>query len=335
MAVFQIGQQAIKPSAAGEVTRGLQKFRAGRRGTEQQKLQDQLAQLKLQQLRAQIRQIGVPTGASDLATQKANAFREILDPNTPPEKKKLLMGLMSSGAQQTVNISQGGLAKGVGEQLKEFKQAQTDINKFAANPENADLAKGFDVGIKTDAKGNLVLNVVQKARPTSEQVNKQEFLRLLRVKVDRLKEISAKTKKLTGPITGRVRGMLAETIGGQNEFVELKQILDSLIIRVYMLSGKQINETELKFLQSIQPQANDPADTYETRLNGFFNELKVISEITDALWQETGIRMPPTGAPGKKEIKTLSASQAQKLLDAAGGDKDLARKRARDLGFDL
>lgn len=58
MSVFQIGPQAIKPTKVGEVSRGLQAFRAGQQQIQQQKQQQQLNQLKLQQLRAQIEQAG-------------------------------------------------------------------------------------------------------------------------------------------------------------------------------------------------------------------------------------------------------------------------------------
>jgi hypothetical protein len=211
-------------------------------------------------------------------------------------------------------------------QLSEFKKGQGAIAEFTANPENADINKEFDIGLETDSKGVLQLKIGKGSQPTSEQLNKKEFSRLLRSKVEEINEITADTN-LTGPIQGPVRRALAETLGGQDEFVKLKQLLDSLIIRVYMLSGKQINETELKFLQSIQPQSNDPTSTFRTRLKGFYDELKTISNISDNLWNEAGIRLPGEQQPAipaqrtQPQTETRTTEQEarlQELLRKAG-----------------
>lgn len=294
----------------------------------QQEQNQQFSNLKLQQLRKQIEQIGVESpesGSSVLARIKAQLLQKMFDPATTPEQKKQIIDSgVFGGARQTVNVNQGGqLQKTVGEQLTETKKAQTDINAFVANPENSDIAKALDFSIETNAKGIPQLNITQKKQPTSEQINKKEFLKLLRAKVERINEITS-NKKLTGPIQGPVRRALAETVGGQTDFVELKQLLDSLIIRVYMLSGKQINETELRFLQSIQPQDNDPTDTFDTRLKGFYNELKTISLISEELWNEAGIRLP-SGKPIPRietPVTKLSAKDAQAITWARKNKND-------------
>lgn len=66
MAITQIGQQAIKPTRLGEVTRGLQGFRAGQQGIQNRELQQLLQKLQLQNLVSQI-------GTRDVTKKKTAA----------------------------------------------------------------------------------------------------------------------------------------------------------------------------------------------------------------------------------------------------------------------
>jgi len=223
------------------------------------------------------------------------------------ERDMALLNILNKPSMQ-VTVNTGDLQRAVGEQLQDFSQAQRDINQFKANPENRDLAKDFDIGVETSSKGILQLNVEGKKAPTSEQIKERKFGELLKSKIVQINDIVTKVREipLTGPIAGRTRGALAEVIGGQSEFVKLKQLLDSLIMRVYMMSGKQVNETEMKLFKGMQPQANDPSDTFDTRLIGFYRELKDMSGISDALWNDLGLKTP-SGA----DISTLERPKAQ------------------------
>jgi len=217
-------------------------------------------------------------------------------------------------ADTTVNLNQGPSVGDINQQLGAFKSGQQAIDAFVNNPLNSEFIQNKKFGLKTNTKGELIFDVQDKDRPTAEQIMTREFRELLKNKVERLRGLVA--KGLTGPVEGPVRGLFAETIGGQDEFVEMKQLLDSLILRAYMLSGKQISGPELDHLKGMQPQANDPDTTAMKRLDGFFEELQVMSEVSDKLWNELGIRTPKS-AP-KKDVRGMSMEELKKLV---GGNK--------------
>lgn len=79
MALFQIGPQAIKPTAIGEISSGLQVYQAGKQRFEQQKMLRQLQQAQIQLQQAQAARLmrpeqQKPTSASELINQMKLMF---------------------------------------------------------------------------------------------------------------------------------------------------------------------------------------------------------------------------------------------------------------------
>lgn len=254
-------------------------------------LQQQAQQAELLQLLAKPK---TPESESQFTAFLGRKIAE----GTASEEEKTLFGQLTKVPEGT-QIFMGEAGPGtVANQLEAFGRAQRQINDFTQNPENADLSKDFKAGVVTNPKGQLVLDIKAKDKPTAEQIKSREFLELLKAKVDRI-NVLAKEKSKIGPIQGRFAKAKGALIGGEPVATELNQLLDSLIMRVYMLSGKQINETELRFLQGIQPQVKDPDDTFDTKLQGFYNELKQLSGISDKLWNEAGIKTPTSIKPTK------------------------------------
>jgi hypothetical protein len=82
-----------------------------------------------------------------------------------------------------------------------------------------------------------------------------------------------------GPLTGRVREGTSKVFNDP-KFVEFKSKLGQLRTIVYSLSGKQINETELKWLdERILPELTSPSKNFNATLKVFKDWLKTKNDM--------------------------------------------------------
>ncbi len=176
MAVFQIGPQAIKPSPVGEVSRGLQSFRAGQDAIKQKRMTEQLNQLRLQQLRAQVQQRNqplpagfVPSSVSESATGgRTTTFKkpEVAAPTASDAKFYIDRGYSAIEAKSILDKKFGlegpqGKAREPKEIATELSKWQTIYNKTREvgvlgqfgdihDPETADLATETIAGLRDE-----------------------------------------------------------------------------------------------------------------------------------------------------------------------------------------
>ena len=144
MAVFQIGQQAIKPSTIGEIARGLNAYQSSKQAFEQQKQQKQMAELQMKQMQAQ----------TFLTQQQGNLFGQ-------PKQLNLLKFLLNQKAVEskletnalgrkktTAEIGQIGLPTPKTQEELDSLRARTDLAKSQIDPK---------IQAKRDADRDLVL----------------------------------------------------------------------------------------------------------------------------------------------------------------------------------
>lgn len=227
-----------------------------------------------------------------------------------PEQVQNYISRVGAPPSTTVNVNTADMQKNIKQQLDSVKEGEEGIRAFVSNPENADIVRNMDLGMETDTKGILTLQVKPKKAPTGEQINQKQMTELLRQKVSEINKLAA-DKSLYGPVEGRLNKIAMETIGTVPEAVKLQQLLQSLIIRVYMLSGKQINQIEMNMLRELQPQLDDPDTTFKTRLDGFYNELKAMSEISDELWSQLGLKTTKQAMPQTKQVEPVKPNVDQ------------------------
>lgn len=297
MAVFQIGPQAIKPTKIGEVSRGLQAFRAGQQQIQQQKQQQQLNQAKLQQLRAQTRQIGVQPpegGSSVLARMKAGAIEEFLNPNTSPERKKSLLSILSSGGA-TTNVFTGDTRIDASEQgkiLTILQQQADELNRGGKFP-NATAV------VSTDAKGNSILKLEQKAAPSATE---RKDISEAAASLDSLDNLGTLfDSAFVGPFIGRA-GQVKEIFGKnpdqQSAFLAATAIFKNAIIK--QITGAQMGENEAKRIMKQVPSPEDSPKTWKNKREQSIKNIEFLKKRRAEVQRSAGLR--PTSAGDTKQF---------------------------------
>ncbi len=196
------------------------------------------------------------------------------------------------------------------EQIGILRDLQTAANEFNAEG----ISPNFEAIIKTDTKGQNIIALEPKTKPTSEERNQEVLLTAVRESMKNIAEVA--TAKRVGPIQGRLTSIKAELIGSDPSGAELISELNSLILFVYGLSGKQVNETEFKILGNLMPKITNPDSTFTKRYNTFLRRLKTISGIRDNIWNQIGISQINKQARPGVDIRTLSDAELEKI---AGG----------------
>lgn len=112
---------------------------------------------------------------------------------------------------------------------------------------------------------------------TSEMIVANQQAGTLQETLERVKTLY--DPNFVGPIAGRAGGIAQKTIGVDPKkaqfYSDLAQIQNTLI---YMLSGKQINESEYNRLKEQLPSKELPASTFEARMKTFEATLSSIIE---------------------------------------------------------
>lgn len=103
---------------------------------------------------------------------------------------------------------------------------------------------------------------------TGEMITTGQQINTLKETFDRVNTLYK--KEYVGPIQGRTGGLKEKTVGLKAEqaqfYSDLEQTKNSLI---YLMSGKQINESEFKRLMAQLPDRNLPSGVFEARMKNF------------------------------------------------------------------
>lgn len=298
MAVFQIGQQAIKPTALGEIASGLQAFRAGQQGLQDRKMQQQLNQLKLQQLRAQIEQIGQqkPLTPGQGISQLQLDFLKRL----PPDKlKEVLQQMITKPASQTnIALDLAGTKASAEQQAKNLVAMSAEAAKLNASGKfpNATVVVG------TDAKGNSVLKFEQKAAPAAAERTKIAEAKASIDALNNLKTLFDDLETQTGPIIGRATpplGLIGKTTQKQENLLAATFAFKNRIIKE--ITGAQMSEQEATRIMKQVPDITDPAKRWQAKWDQTVKNLKFIQARRQEVLRSAGLR--PTGVGDIKQFK--------------------------------
>lgn len=182
-------------------------------------------------------------------------------------------------------------------QIENLRTLQTAANAF----NESGFVPNFSAIVKTDAKGVNVIALEAKEKPSSEERNQEVLLGAVRKSLNNIRQVA--TAKKIGPIQGRWTSLRAQIIGGDPSGAQLKNELTSLIMIVYGLSGKQINENEMKLYENMMPKITDPDDTFVANFDTFMERVKTLSGIRQDLWNKIGIS---GGQPTKNDIRNTT-----------------------------
>lgn len=238
------------------------------------------------------------SGSSIFSRTKNRFTEEFLNPNTTTERRQLLKGSgILGGSGTTVNVNTGDTFQSADAQIKRIQTMQEAANRFNENS----LAPNQKAVVKTDSKGNNVIALEGLGTPTSEERSQKVLLDVVRSSMDNIATVAGleigedgkfkSTGKLgrTGPIEGTLTNIRTKLIGGDPSGAQLQNELTSLIMTVYALSGKQINENEFKVHSKMMPSIFDPDDTFISNYNTFLGRLKTLSGIREDLWEKLGL----------------------------------------------
>jgi len=304
MAVFQIGQQAIKPSPIGEVARGLQAYRAGQQQIEQQKQSQMLNQLKMQMLRAQIgltgaqaQATGVPkpqTPSQGINQLQLDFLNRIKDPDA---RDKILEQMITKpSSSTTVNVTPADNARSASEQYERLKTLSSTADKFNASGINPNAI----AVVKTDAKGNNVLALEQKESPgAGERTDMAEAAASVDA-LTNLKTLFDDLDTFTGPIVGRttpILGLIGQTKQKQEDLLAATFAFKNRIIKE--ITGAQMSEQEADRIMKQVPDITDPSKRWISKWEQTVKNLEFIQERRRKVLDAAGIR--PTSAGETKK----------------------------------
>jgi len=148
----------------------------------------------------------------------------------------------------------------------------------------------------------------------SPTVVRQSYSQLNNVSksVDKLESIVNRSS-ITGPVTGRAR-KIGTRFFSDADATELKNVVGQLRPIIYGLSGKQINEAELEWLNTeILPNITQPDENFETTLEVFKKWLKQ----SQGSLEEQFPSLKPKGAPAtvpSEGIKKISSDEEYDAL---------------------
>ena len=140
-----------------------------------------------------------------------------------------------------------------------------------------------------------------------------------------IKGLVEKSSKLSGPITGRVRGNISKLVADP-EWVRVMTKIGKLRPVIYALSGKQINEAEQKWLSDeILPNLTKPTENFMVLLNDFIDWTQTKYNSRLGAYTSAGYRTDkfkpiekltkPTPTP-KTDYKSLSNEELMRKLEA-------------------
>ncbi len=234
-----------------------------------------------------------------------------IDQRTAKEQKRL--DDIFAGRPMVQIQLPGEQVKAGREQIGILRDLTTAASEFNAEG----IAPNFRAVVKTDVKGRNVIALEPKTKPTSEERNQEVLLTAVRESMANIADVA--TAKRVGPIQGQFTKIKAELIGSDPSGAELVSELNSLILFVYGLSGKQVNETEFKVLGKLMPQITDPDRTFTARYNTFLRRLKTISGIRNNIWEQIGVaqiqkKRPIVPEAVPDDIRNMTEEQIQAEL---------------------
>jgi hypothetical protein len=257
-------------------------------------------------------QVSPESGSSVLARIKSEFLQELLDPNTPTDRRELIQKSGIFGSPQT-NISiDTGSTRETGEQqfenLKVLQEVADRINESGINP-NAEAV------VKTNTQGVNVISLEQKPPAAAGERKDITDAQASIDSLDNLKALFDDPKSKTGIIPGattQALGLIGKTTQEQENLQAATFAFKNRIIK--QITGAQMSEQEAKRIMKQVPDLGDPPTRWKAKFEQTVKNLKILQKRRTEILKASGVRATGTTKKPITPTATQPTTAPQQLI---------------------